>query len=968
MNTPAVDHLPPLLHDDVQGTWQDFLEVADANLLEQLSQRPKVQESIAKIWGCSPFISQQCIRFPSLLLDLLQTNALETPPAPYLPILQQQLNAITEEEPFLKCLRDYRRREMVRIAWRDIMGWADIHESLASLSNLADAFVEAANDWLYSRLCTQYGTPCNDKGEAQKMIVLGMGKLGGQELNFSSDIDLIFTFPETGETQGSTRRTRTNQEFFVRLGQQLVNALNSNTVDGFVYRVDMRLRPFGDSGPLAMHFDAIEDYYQVHARDWERYALVKARVCAGNQELGAKLLEMLRPFIYRRYLDYHAFDALRSMKAMIDQETRRRGLENNLKLGIGGIREVEFTCQVFQLIRGGRLPALQVKHLLSTIDALEEFEFFSAEVAEKLRNAYCFLRLAENHLQAMEDRQTQTLPDTDLNQVRLAVSMGFATWEAFMAALAEHQNFVQAQFTQVIAPEVEENAQEAASSHWKTMWLHQLQDDDANLECLQEGGFADSSAILTHLRKLADAHSIQKLTGRGREILDILIPLVLETSLQYKNKDNAVHATLDFIESVARRSVYLSLLIERPQVLQQLMQLCAESVWITDQITRYPILLDELLDHRRLYDPLKPAELDNALQAQLAHLPIDDLEMQMDSLRQFKRAYVLQVAAAEIGDKLTVEVASDYLAAIADTLVRQALHMAWEHLTQKHGIPQYMKEGEMYNAGFCVIAYGKAGGIELSYSSDLDIVFLHDSHGEQQYTNGRKSIDNQVFFVRLAQRIIHIISTNMSSGMLYEVDPRLRPGGNSGLLVSSIASFEQYQHEEAWTWEHQALVRARGIAGNTLCIEQFEKIRRDIMQKQREDKLLREEVCEMRGKMRDSLDKSNADIFDVKQGVGGIADIEFMVQYGVLRWAKEYPSLMNTTGMLPMLKLFKQYGLLTDSACERLSTAYREYRSETHRCALQKTKPHVDHSLFTLQRNNVKDLWQKIILRNETVE
>ncbi|OQW92114.1 MAG: bifunctional glutamine synthetase adenylyltransferase/deadenyltransferase, partial [Beggiatoa sp. IS2] len=733
---------------------------------------------------------------------------------------------------------------------------------------------------------------------------------------------------------------------------------------GLVFRVDMRLRPFGDSGPLVMSFAAMEEYYQSHARDWERYALIKARIAAGDPPAGEILLKMLQPFIYRRYLDYNAFESLRTMKALIDHETRLKGWESNIKLGSGGIREIEFICQCFQLIRGGRQPALQQRQLLATLKQLEKYHLLPAEVVEQLREAYQFLRLTENHLQAIEDRQTQSLPQDILHQTRLAYSMGFYDWRSFMTALRPHQEFVHTQFKQVIAPAVTEETSEVQmtlSNHCQTLWIQILQEDSQAEVSLSTVGFTDTQGILEHLRQLVRTYAVQKLSKRGRERLDMLMPLLLATVLKYPVPDITLHRTLSLVEAVALRSVYLALLIERPQVLEQLVRLCASSAWIAEQITRYPLLLDELLDPRHLYDPLKPDELDNALQAQLAHLPSDDLEMQMDSMRQFKRAYVLQVAATEISGNLTVEVTSDYLAAIADTLVRCALTIAWDYLTQKHGRPLCNEGNTLRSAGFCVIAYGKAGGIELSYDSDLDIVFLHDSCGTDQYTNGTKPLDNNVFFSRLAQRIIHILNTNTPAGILYEVDPRLRPGGDSGLIVSSLDAFKTYQLESAWTWEHQALVRARALAGNTECIAKFAQIRREVLSIHRNPEELRQEVREMRTKMREHLDKSNLNIFDLKQGLGGIADIEFIVQYEVLRWATQYPHLLEKTAVLPIMRLFAQQQLLEMPTCEQLSTAYRTYRAEAHRLALQNQPALVSKDKFVKLREHVIDWWQKMM-------
>ena len=953
--------LPDILQTDVIQLWTRYQESASPDDLACLQGQSQVLATLPKVWGCSPFIAHQCIRRSELLTDLIQSDELLTEPDDYSQRLQCLLPTGISEDELMQVLRKYRQREMVRIAWRDLAGWATLNETLKSLSDLADAILQAALDKVHEMTVQQFGTPCNKEGKEQSLVVLGLGKLGGQELNFSSDIDLIFAYPETGETVGN-QRSRTNQEFFVRLGQKFIHVLNHVTADGFVFRVDMRLRPFGDSGPLAMSFDALEDYYQVHARDWERYALVKARVCAGDKQAGHALLKNLRPFVYRRYLDFHAFEALRDMKSLIDQEARRKGLINNIKLGKGGIREVEFTCQVFQLIRGGRQPALQQRHLLSVLDVLKREDLLSNDATTYLKEGYRFLRQTENHLQAIDDRQTQTLPEDALNQTRLAYSMGFESWDSFVAALHHHQNTVHYQFSQVIAPsEGQEAATTSMQSPWKTLWLEGLQDEERAQIMLAKAGFQEAESALQRLQQLENSPKIQRMSLKERKRLDQLIPLLLANLLSCDQPDLALSRILDLIETVAQRSVYLALLIERPQVLQLLVQLCAHSEWIAKQITRYPLLLDELLDKRRLYDPLSPTELDNALQAQLAHLPTDDLELQMDSLCQFQRAYVLRVAASELSNTLNVEVASDYLTALADTLVGRALHMAWDYLVERHGYPMCQDNGELRQAQFCIVAYGKAGGIEMSYGSDLDIVFLHDSQGEQQETNGDKCLDNNTFFMRLARRIIHILTTNTPAGNLYEVDSRLRPGGNSGLLVSSLTGFEQYQQQDAWTWEHQALVRARAIAGDNECRQTFEKIRRTTLMVSRDTEKLKQDVLEMRVKMRDSLDKSNDTQFDIKQGVGGIADIEFIVQYLVLRWAKEYPQLLETTGMLPMLKRFVNYHLLSQMACEQLSEAYRAYRAETHRLVLQNQSAVVDTQKFAEYQRQVLHWWQTVV-------
>jgi len=852
-----------------------------------------ILNSQTKVWQCSPFVAKHCQQNPNLYNDLIETGDLLSDHVNYSLRLVAQLSDVDDEAALMQILRLFRQREMVRIAWRDIAAWADLKETLKSLSDLADAMIEAALNWLYLRVTAQLGTPYH-KGNPMSMTVLALGKLGGQELNFSSDIDLIFAYPEAGETVG-VKRPRSHQEFFLRLGQKLISALNQITADGFVFRVDMRLRPFGDSGALVTNFAAMEDYYQTHARDWERYALVKARTVVGD----SSLLTSLRPFIYRRYLDFNAFESLRNLKAKIDQQANRKGMTDNLKLGRGGIREVEFICQVFQLIRGGRLVDLQQRNLLTTLTQLEKHQLLPKEIIDRLHKAYYFLRLSENHLQEIDDRQTQALPTDEANQKRLAYSMGYSTWSEFLTQLQHHRQQVQAIFTEIIAPDT---PKAETIDHWQL--INQLE---------------EAEVITKQLEQFLNSSRINKLSKNGRDKVDVLIPQLIAAAVEQDNQYETIDRALKFLEAIAQRTVYLSLLIERPQVLKRLIHFCAESAWITEQITRYPILLDELLDKRN-FNPDK-FEI---------HLPADDLEMQMDTLRQFKRANVLHIAAAE----LSVEVTSDYLTSLAETLVKHSLKIAKDYLHKKHG----------QLTGFCIVAYGKAGGKELSYGSDLDLVFLYDDQNQS------------IFFLRLAQRLIHIISTNTPAGVLYEIDSRLRPNGGSGLLVNNLKGFERYQQEDAWIWEHQALVRARAIAGDSETMAKFEQIRRKILSQPRDIKQLKQAIIEMRDKMRQQLDKSGKQ-FDLKQGKGGIVDIEFIVQYCVLRWASEHPDLLDTTGVLPSLQLFAKHQLFEQQATQQLSEAYKTYRAATHKLVLQNKKALVADDKYVEHREVVGKWW-----------
>ncbi|MEY3219042.1 MAG: hypothetical protein RIT27_399 [Pseudomonadota bacterium] len=972
MSAPLFENLPAALKPEAVAYWHDLSSRVDFSFAND----EKITASLPTILAASPFIAKQGLQTPQLFQNLLKNGDLTR-------VYDHQANFIAhlkqipedcDDNTLMQQLRNWRNYEMVRIAWRDIAGWSTLEENLRDLSNLATTFVDYTAQRLYRDLSKRFGVPHNKLAEPQSLVVIGMGKLGGEELNFSSDIDLIFTYPASGETQGGSR-VLDNQEFFIRLGQRLIQVLNNVTPDGFVFRVDMRLRPFGESGPLAMNFNALEDYYQTHAREWERYALIKARVISGGEEIEKQLFKMLKPFVYRRYLDFSAFESLRDLKSQIDQEVRRKGNEHNIKLGQGGIREIEFICQAFQLIRGGRQPALQIRYVLAVLERLKEYELLPFEVVEELKMAYRFLRTTEHRLQAIEDKQTQNLPSDVLTQQRLAFSMGFQTWEEFYAVLQNHRNKVQQHFKQVMTGHQETPSEQINNNpeyaHYfnvlKDVWLqieHREELDKLSLvQILNDCQFQNAENILEQLLKLKVSPALRHRSKHGQERLDILMPLLLVQVLHCGNQTVVLERVLKFIEAVAKRSVYLALLIEHPLALIQLVHLCAESAWIADQISRYPLLLDELLDQRRLYDILNVNEIDNAIRAQLAHIPQEDLEMQMDSLRHFKRAQVLKVAAAELNEQLVLEKASDHLTAIADAMIRQTLNIAWRQQIEKYGEP-YCREHDQHpeslrKAGFCVIAYGKAGGLEMSHSSDLDLVFLHDSRGGFQMTDGERQIDNNVFFSRLVTRIMHLFTTSTAAGILYEVDPRLRPGGKSGLLVSSLEAFQDYQTNQAWTWEHQALIRARAVAGDEKCIARFNQIRKAILTQPFDLEKLRKEVQEMRHKMRDNLDKTHETQFDLKQGAGGIADIEFIVQYNVLRWASAFPAILNETSMLHLLRELNKYQLLPPNSCEELGGAYKTYRMKQHHLALQLQPAFVSISEFKYHREKVVYWWRQ---------
>lgn len=950
-----LNRLPPALRAEIAGYWQSFELAVRSGGWELPPDRVLAQ--LVAVWGCSEFVARACIREPALLADLIASGDLATVNGPEACAtrLEQRLADIVDEGRLMAVLRQFRRREMVRIAWRDLAGLAGLAETLGDLSDLADVAVGAALDRLYAWQCRRYGVPRDAAGQAQHLVVLGMGKLGGRELNFSSDIDLIFAYPSKGETDGA--RAISNEEFFHRLGQRLGKVLAETTADGFVFRVDLRLRPFGESGPLVMSFAAFEDYYQHHGRDWERYAMIKARVIAGDLAAGERLLTGLRPFVYRRYLDYSAFTALREMKALITQEIQRKSMRRNVKLGPGGIREIEFIGQAFQLVYGGREPALRERGILRVLDVLGASGRLPEAAVQGLKRAYDFLRRVENRLQAWADQQTHHLPEDELARLRLAFAMGYGSWATFSQELGRHVEVVSQQFAQVFgaAPGLEPDA---ALDGLAVLWRGEPSEETA-LHMLARHGFDDPPLAWSRLQALKNGFSYRAMSPRGRERLDQLVPRVLEAVVATPQPAVTLERVLRLLEAVARRSVYLALLADHPQVLAQLLKLFAASGWISQHLVRYPLLLDDLLNPGALYAPLDRERLALELDRHLEKVPAGDPEELLNALRYFKQTNVLRVAAADVSGAMPLMIVSDYLTEIAEVLLRKVLDLAWADLLPKFGQPRCVVDGEERDAGFAIVAYGKLGGIELNYGSDLDLVFLHDSAGERQVTDGPRQIDNPSFFAKLVQRIIHLVTTRTGAGDLYEVDTRLRPSGRAGLLVSSFEAFAEYQQHHAWTWEHQALVRSRVVAGSAALAERYRMIRQTILRQPRDPAALRQEVREMRERMRTELDTGTAELFDLKQGQGGIADIEFMVQYEILANAHRYPDLLAFTDNIRQLDGLERHGILPVADAARLRNAYRRLRRSIHRLKLQERPARVPVAEVRDAQESVVHVWRR---------
>lgn len=917
------------------------------------------------LWLLSDYLHQQCVRFPAWLDDLLVLEALPTLPSMEDLISGQSVvatNGLTiselDESAMMARLRLYRQWWMVRLIALDIQQKISLTDLTLRLSALADACVNASIQWSTQHYRALYGQALDASGELQSLIVIGMGKLGGNELNLSSDIDLIFAFREHGETSGG-KKSLSHQEYFTKLGQKLIQHLDQITADGFVFRVDMRLRPFGQSGALVLNMDSLENYYQDQGRDWERYAMIKARVMAGNSTDVAEFEMLRKPFVYRKYLDFGAIGALRDLKKMIAKEVRRKDIEHNIKLGEGGIREVEFIAQALQILHGGRDSGLQRPALLKVLPYLAEQDYLSATDVEQLANAYQLLRRTEHALQAVKDEQTQLLPNDETERTRIALMVGYASWESLDSALWDVRRNVHRLFLELIDDGEETSEEIKIQDTWRLLLKH-ADDKDAISDALDGIVWQDKDATVQRISVFLSSKNIVFMQPIGQERLAIFLAMFVSQLEHESTPDLVMDRVLPILEAVLRRTAYLVLLCENPTAITHLIRLCRESAWFSEAISATPSLLDELLDASTLFCPPTKQMLEDELQQILLRLPEDDEEAQMDAMRRFRLSIILRIAACDITNILPIMKVSDHLTWLAEVLLEQVLQQSWRYLTTKHGFP--VSDGEeATRPQLAIIGYGKSGGWELGYDSDLDLVFIHDAQANG-YTNGNRSIDNLTFYTRLGQRLIHIITSFTAAGRLYEVDMRLRPSGNSGLLVTRLEAFQDYQQKEAWTWEHQALTRARALAGNAALKAKFEDCRRSIIGSQRNREELKAEVVKMREKMRAHLDTGGKEKgFDLKQGAGGIIDIEFMVQYLVLAWSHRYPELMAYSDNVRQIEAASKVGLISSEKAEKMIDTYTLYRSHSHRLTLQKQGRVVQGDALMANQALVSGYWDEFV-------
>ncbi|MFZ6709710.1 bifunctional [glutamate--ammonia ligase]-adenylyl-L-tyrosine phosphorylase/[glutamate--ammonia-ligase] adenylyltransferase [Undibacterium sp. TC9W] len=877
--------------------------------------------------------------------QLQQVSELSLSPAHFAQFLQKE---IYEGASLNKAMRRLRKLVVCTLIKRDLCGQADLNEVITTISLFADFVVQQHLQALNAEMQAMHGIPIGEESSTQQaMIVLGMGKLGGYELNVSSDIDLIFCYAEDGETQtsDSSQRSLSNHEYFSRLGKKLIAAISEVTEDGYSFRVDMALRPNGASGPLVASFNMIEEYFLIQGREWERYAWVKARAMTGNAEDIAALEKIIRPFVYRRYLDYGAIDSLRSMHAQIRaevvrQETKHPERSNNVKLGRGGIREVEFLAQVFQLIRGGRDASLRDRSTRLTLQTLAEKGIMDAPIIEKLLCSYTFLRNLEHRLQYLDDAQTHTFPARDEDQLRIAQMMGCTSVAELLDQLRPHREFIADQFDAIFRDKAENN-----SENEQGMLAVSLSSPDsdeliaAHLAGL-EFSAQDAAAFSQRLHATWQSPKVQSLSEASRMKLVALVNNALNIiARQSSNQSLAWNRLLDFMEAIARRAAYLALLTEYPHALARVIRMMAASDWAAKFLTRHPLLLDELLDESSLHQrPDWPAFRVDLQQHLAQHA--GDTERQMETLREMHHAMQFRLLAQDLEGQLSVEHLADELSQLADIIVEAVLQSAWQTIATRHKA----------EPSFAVIAYGKQGGKELGYASDLDVIFLYEDEDQEAPAN----------YAKLAQRFITWMTCHTPAGILFDIDIALRPDGASGLLVSSVSSFARYQEKSAWLWEHQALTRARFCAGDASIGAQFEQIREQVLRQQRDIEKLRTEVISMRKKMHDA-NVNRSDLFDLKQDAGGMIDIEFIVQFLVLKYANQYPELTANKGNIALLKRCGELGLIDLQLANKISDAYRLFRKLQHGIRLQgEDRARVPPILSEIGANATKALWSDL--------
>jgi len=873
---------------------------------------PRAIARLERVAVASDFAIDTLARQPDLLEGLLRDDGAQ-------PLSEPVLDADNRSEwPAL--LRRYRAAGSTRLIWRDVLGLDDVDATLAGSTQLAERCLQIALAAVEAEFAQRHGVVRDRDGNPQRLVVFGLGKLGGGELNFSSDVDLVYTYEHDGQSDGA--RALDAEHYFARLGQQLAKLLDEPTVDGFCHRVDLRLRPYGNAGRVAWSFNAMEQYFQREGRDWERYAWQKARPVAGDAEAGERFLDSLRPFVYRRYLDFGALDGLRGMKAAITAEVARKELADDIKRGPGGIREIEFLVQALQLIYGGREPELRDRRLLPSLRALVQARQMSAETGELLADAYRFLRRLENRLQMLRDAQTHALPEREDDRERIASALDFADWMALRAALDVQRSRVATEFEALLAPRRRRNAPDALTIYWRAL------PEGGDSEALADAGFIEAGNADGALRDFARSPGVRGLSDSARGRLDRVMPSLLQAAAASSEPMLALRRLLALLHNVLRRSAYLALLDEQPAALARLVEVVTHSALLAERLASYPLLLDELLD-ARVAGPLPGRDELHAACADVAPGADDDAEAVLQALNEVRQALSFRIAMAVRDGRLSAVDGARQLAWLADGVVMRVLRLAEHEVGGAHG--------RVPGARFAVIGYGSLGGEELGFGSDLDLVFIYDAPGgEHAHSDGARPLEATRWFARVAQKVVALLGAVTGAGRLYDVDVRLRPDGAKGLLVSSLASYSDYQRDRAWTWEHQALVRARFVAGDESLGADVEDVRRQTLSRRRDVQAVCNDVVSMRRRMRAELDRTDAAAFDLKQGEGGLVDLEFLLQYAVLAHSAQHAAWLSSRNTRELIVATGQSGWLDEAEVEALTQAHATFVEAGLACTLDR--------------------------------
>jgi glutamate-ammonia-ligase adenylyltransferase len=957
----VVRSLPEELND-VVSLWCERLEAAHPGSVADAESSPDFYGALIRLVAVSEFAANTVIREWPWVSSFRDSFA-RAPDNESLCEFRDEISDSTDNIATVQQrLRMFRNRWLLHVLWREVSGDASLDDTLHALSDLADELLVASTNFALQRAQEKFGTPRAEDGGEIPLVTLAMGKLGGRELNFSSDIDVIFLYTREGETDGE--RQISAHEFFKRVTGQIAALVDPVTADGFVFRLDTRLRPFGESGPPVVSFPALESYLPQHGRGWERYAYTKARITGRpiDDAVARELMtEIIQPFVYRRYLDFGVLESLRDMKDLIVAEVRKRELASNIKLGPGGIREIEFIAQSLQLVRGGNDPELQSRELQSVLPKLTSRRGLSVSVVEELLAAYVYLRRLENFIQAMRDQQTHDLPVDSTDRARLGFAMNYMDWDSLLADLDLHRGNVSRHFDSVVFRSERPLSHSTDTATFAGCWASSATAAEWQ-QCFEEQGFANADELAGTIVKFQQLPLMSQIDKVARHRLDRFMPNLLVHLEDRVHPPLVLQRVLNIVERILRRSAYVALLNENPQALARLVDLSEKSGYVAEQVSRFPILLDELLDTRVYSSSLAAGELREELERRVARHDPADSEMRIETLAQFQRASLFRIAVADFSGSLPIMKVSDRLTDLAELVLGEALEVAYGDLVDKHGEPVCAIRNACRVAGFGVIAYGKFGGIELSYGSDLDLVFLHesgDASGAEQMTDGERPLDITMFFGRLVRRLVHFLTTQTGSGVLYEVDTRLRPSGRDGLLVTSIDAFERYQEENAWTWEQQALLRARPVAGSARVAREFERIRTETLRNRVRQESLLEDVTAMRQKMRQQLDRSDSELFDLKQGEGGIGDIEFIVQYLVLKNANEHPAVIHYPDNIRQLGMLAAASCLPEADVVRLQDIYKAYRLRLHRLVIDEQPPLVPGAEFSAEKKFVREMWSQ---------